>query len=58
MENVEMEIRDGKLIITVDMSQELGLSKSQKSMKIATTGGNVKIPHTDAVIGLNVYRKA
>lgn len=58
MENVEMTVEGDTLTITVDLSKELGLSKSQKSMKIGTTGGNVKIPGTDAVIGLNVYRKA
>ncbi len=58
MENVEMEVIDGVLQITVILSKDLGLSKSGKSRKIATTGGNVKIPGGgDAIIGLNIYRK-
>lgn len=58
MENMEMRINDNVLTITVDLTKDLGLSKSGKSRKIASSGGNVKIPETDAVIGLNVYRKA
>lgn len=58
MENMEMTIEGDTLTIKVDLSQDLGLSKSQKSRKIASSGGNQKIPGSDAIIGLNVYRKA
>ena len=58
MENMEMQINDNILTITVDLTKELGLSKSLKSRKIASSGGNQKIPGSDAIIGLNVYRKA
>ena len=58
MKNVEMNVEHGKLLITVDLSQELGASASGKSMIIATTEGNVEVPGaTDVKIGLNVYRK-
>ncbi len=46
------------LTITVDMSKTLGLSRSGKSMNIATSSGNKQIEGTDAVIGLNIYKKA
>ena len=58
MENMILEVKGNELIITIDLREDLGLSKSQKSRKIASSGGNQKIPGTDAIIGLNVYRKA
>ena len=58
MKNLDMRIEQGKLIITVDLTKELGPSSSGKSVIIATTAGNVDVPGTDDVkIGLNVYRK-
>jgi len=58
MENVEMTIDHGKLIITVDLTRDLGPSGSGKSIMIATTAGNVDVPGApDTKIGLNVYRK-
>ena len=58
MKNAEMKVEHGKLIITVDLSTELGPSASGKSVIIATTEGNVDVPGApDVKIGLNVYRK-
>ncbi len=57
MQNVEFEVRGDRLVITVDLSQELGVSSSGKSVIIATTGGNVAVPGwEDVKVGLNVYR--
>ena len=56
MDNVKLEVKDGKLIIEIDLTQEFGLSKSGKTISIASTKGNQKIEGTDAVIGLNVYK--
>ena len=56
MENVKWEIKDNKLIIEIDLTKEFGLSKSGKTVTIASTRGNKKIEGTDAVIGLNVYK--
>lgn len=56
MENVKWEIKDSKLIIEIDLTKEFGLSKSGKTVTIASTRGNQKIEGTDAVIGLNVYK--
>jgi len=56
-QNVELEVKDGKLLITVDLSKTFGTSGSGKSVIIASTGGNVAVPsHESAKIGLNVYR--
>jgi hypothetical protein len=58
MKNVSIELKGDKAIITVDLQQSQGLSASGKSIIIATTEGNTAIPGTNAVIGLNVYKKA
>jgi hypothetical protein len=56
VENVKWEVKDNKLIIEIDLTKEFGLSKSGKTISIASTKGNQKIEGTDAVIGLNVYK--
>ena len=56
MENVKYEVKDGKLIIEIDLTKEFGPSKSSKTITIASTRGNQKIEGTDVVIGLNVYK--
>ncbi|HOX43673.1 MAG TPA: hypothetical protein PK668_08745 [Myxococcota bacterium] len=60
MKNVDMKIVDKKLIITVDLGKEFGLSSSQKNIIIATTEGNQSVPGAEeqgVKIGLNVYKK-
>jgi hypothetical protein len=58
MRNVETRVEQGKLIITIDLTKELGPSSSGKSIIIATTEGNVEVPGaSDVKMGLNVYRK-
>ena len=57
MQNVAFEVLGDQLIIRVDLSQELGVLSSGKSIIIVTTGGNVAVPGCEAVkVGLNVYR--
>lgn len=58
MKNIEMKL-DGKVLtLTVDLSQEFGLSSSGKSLIIASTEGNIAVPGKEEVkIGLNIYRK-
>lgn len=56
--NVDVKVSNGKLVITVDLKQDLGPSKSGKTHIIASTGGNQLVdPDTGAILGLNVYRK-
>ena len=57
MENVEIEVEGDTLILKVNLTKDLGLSKSEKTRTVATSRGNVKIPGTDATFGLNVWRK-
>jgi hypothetical protein len=57
--NIEIVIKDGKAIITVDLGKDYGLSSSGKSRIIASSEGNASIPGAEDVkIGLNIYRKA
>jgi hypothetical protein len=55
--NVQVELKDSKLTITVDTTKTIGPSKSGKSINIATTGGNIEVT-PGLFMGLNVYRKA
>ena len=57
MDNVQIEVKDNKAIITVDLTKEFGLSKSGKTIVVATTRGNVPIPGAETYrLGLNCYR--
>ena len=57
MKNIQMTVDGDKLIITVDLSQEFGLSSSGKSITIASTEGNISVPgREDVKVGLNVYK--
>jgi len=55
--NVTVEVKGTTLTITCDLKHEAGLSGSGKSKICATTGGNVAIPGTNKVLGLNLYEK-
>ncbi len=57
MKNVELSVNGDILTITVDLSQDFGPSSSGKTVIIATTEGNVRLPDRDESVGLNVYRK-
>lgn len=56
MKNIEIQVTKNVLTIKVDLSKEVGPSKSGKSTIISTTSGNVSIPGTDAIMGLNIYK--
>ena len=56
MKNVEMGVKGNILTITVDLSKDFGLSKSGKTIIIASTEGNQKVEDAEVRIGLNVYR--
>jgi len=57
MDNVQIEVKDNKAIITIDLSKDFGESKSGKTIVVATTRGNVPIPGAEAFrLGLNCYK--
>jgi hypothetical protein len=56
MQNVNMAVKGDLLTITVDLSKRLGESASKKSLKVASTDGNIEVPeHPEYKIGLNIY---
>ena len=58
MENMQMEINGNILTIKVDLDENLGPSKSGKTVLVATSKGNKKIEGREEMIGLNIFRKA
>ena len=58
MQNIKMEVKDNILTIQIDMTKQIGPSKSGKTNIIATTGGNQGVEgFPDAKIGINCYSK-
>ncbi len=58
MKNVEMSVEGAILTIKVDLAKEFGPSSSGKTIIVASTEGNARIPKHDAIrIGLNVYKQ-
>jgi len=55
--NVAYKVEKNKLTVEIDLSKEFGRSASGKTIRIASTEGNIKIGDTPAIMGLNVYRK-
>jgi phosphoribosylcarboxyaminoimidazole (NCAIR) mutase len=56
MQNVKTEVKGNTLTITVDLSKRCNASKSGKSVIVATTGGNARLPGHEALrIGVNVF---
>jgi len=60
MRNVKMDVsKDNVLTITVDLTQEMGPSKSRKTTIIASSDGNVAVENTadgSIKMGLNIYK--
>ena len=57
MQNVKVEVKGNILTATVDLSKDIGRSKSGKTIVIGSTQGNAQVPgHDNARIGLNVYK--
>jgi hypothetical protein len=53
--NVEVTVDGSRLTIVVDLSKDLGPSRSGKTRLIASTNGNFALPD-GSKLGLNVYR--
>ena len=58
--NISYEVnKQNKLIIEIDLKQEFGLSKSQKTIRIASSEGNKRMydeKNEPFMIGLNCYK--
>ncbi len=57
MKNVQLKVAGDKLTITVDLSKDFGLSRTGKSVTVATTSGNKQLTKKPGTyVGLNVYK--
>ena len=56
-ENIQIEVKEKTLTITIDLAHRGKPSSSGKSIIVASTGGNQAIPGTDVILGLNAYVK-
>jgi hypothetical protein len=58
MINVNLGVNDGKLAISVDLTEEHGRSKSGKTIVIGSTQGNKQVEHDGEIyyVGVNVYK--
>lgn len=57
MKNMKCEIQGKNLVITVDLTQKLGKSKSGKTDLVATSEGNISVAGAPEgfKLGLNAY---
>lgn len=57
MQNVSLSVKGSKLTIEIDLSAPGTLSKSCKTLVIASTHGNAEIPGVAGhKLGLNLYK--
>jgi hypothetical protein len=57
MDNIQIEVKDNKAVITIDLIKDFGPSKSGKTVVVATTRGNVPIPGAENIrLGINCYK--
>jgi hypothetical protein len=58
MTNIKFNTEKTKLTIEVNLDEEHGISKSGKSISVASTNGNVEVVSDDVVyhVGVNVYK--
>ncbi|MBA2397041.1 MAG: hypothetical protein H0V70_30335 [Ktedonobacteraceae bacterium] len=57
MTNMETSVEGNILTIKVDLTKEYGLTSSQKSIKVASSDGNISVPgREDIKLGLNIYK--
>ncbi len=57
--NIDLEIEGDTLLIRVNLKETHGVTTSGKSIKIASSEGNVPLPgHEEIKLGLNIYTPA
>ena len=56
MENIEFDVTGNELIIRVDLSHRGAVSSTGKTIRVASTEGNVPVEGAEGVIaGINLY---
>ena len=58
MKNMTMQVNGNKLVIEVDLAQDLGPSKSGKTVLIASSEGNVACPGREQALARNLGEEA
>jgi hypothetical protein len=59
MENVKMDRKGDVLTITVDLAYRGAKSSTGKTLRVASTEGNIACPGDEAIkVGLNVFTSA
>lgn len=58
MENVKMAVEGDELVIRVDLKHRGELSSTKKTVRVASTEGNIECPGNAAIkVGLNIFTK-
>lgn len=57
MENIKQTVNGNILTLEVDLSKRGEISKTGKTIRIASSEGNKRIKDTEIFFGLNVYTK-
>ena len=57
--NVKMEIKGNIMTISIDLSEEHGMSSSGKTKVVATTSGSraISTPAGNMLVGININKK-
>lgn len=59
MKNIKTTVANQRLIIEVDLTRTFGMSKSGKTVVVASTEGNIPVEREDGktvFVGVNVYQ--
>jgi hypothetical protein len=56
MENIDMELNGSILTIRIDLGVEIGPSSTGKTIKVASTGGNVPLGIDGIKLGVNAFK--
>ena len=56
MKNINYKIEKDTLFIQVDLSKTIGVSKSGKTILVASSQGNVPLGRDDISLGINCYK--
>ena len=57
MENVQCKVSGRELTIKVNLDKDFGLSKSKKTVMVASSKGFQKVEGTDVSMNINICRK-
>ncbi len=57
MENIKQTVNGNILTLEVDLTKRGEISKTGKTIRIASSEGNKRIKDTEIFFGLNVYTK-